>query len=319
MKYLIAIVFLLIHTNSFAQAEARVAIGLNSNEVNIGDKIFATIQLQFDKNKYDLHFPHINTESWQPITVLQAGAIDTLQNGNIITMKQVLSIACYDTGIVTIPPIVSVGQSLEQSAVVQISSDSTKIHIQGVLIDKNGDIKDIVKTNTKDEQLKTYAAIAILVASILAVFFILYKKKKNKFVTKPKTALEELSIIQNFTINNQLQAKEGFSKLVTITKNYFAANWQIPLLDKPSAEAIQLLQNNVHASTFIGNLKNIFLQADAIKFAKQTATQQQYTEAWQQCFSCITTLEKTRLQLIEKQKNIQKATTQFKTNKKKNQ
>jgi hypothetical protein len=301
MKYFILIGFLVLQIQSFAQAEANVAIGLTSNEIKIGDQLYATIQLQFDKSVYDLQFPRILPEIWQPLQIVKTSAIDTSQEGNMVTMKQVLTITCFDTGIITLAPLVSVGQITTQSTVVEIASDSIKIHVQGVLIDKNGDIKDIVLVSSRDEMLKSYAAIAIIALSIFIVFFVLWKNKKRTSANqvKIKTALQQLELIQNNSNQNQQESKDNFSELVAITKQYFATKWNIAVLDKPSAEGIYLLSNHIDTQQFAPVMEKVWKLADAIKFAKQQATLPQYQEAWQYCFDSITSLENTRLKKLE--------------------
>jgi hypothetical protein len=292
------IIFICCGIAIYAQ-DVQFSVGVDSNEVLIGDVIHLTVKLSYPTEKYALIFPNINEMFTSPFKIIEQGKIDTTESSRYTTMQQTTTIASYDSGLYMLPKLHVNGLRTDADSSIDIIADSLLIRVSEVPININGDIKDIVDAQTISERWKKIGIIsAVILLVLLIIGLIIYwwiekrKLQKNKPINVYDVVMKRMKAIENNSPNNIDEAKEYYSTITDSIKYYIQQRWQMPIRDKTSMETIRLLQEHKHTLQIVPALQNIFSLADMVKFAKMDSSASQNKKNYTNAINIIQVLEK---------------------------
>jgi hypothetical protein len=292
------IIFICCGIAIYAQ-DVQFSVGVDSNEVLIGDVIHLTVKLSYPTEKYALIFPNINEMFTSPFKIIEQGKIDTTESSRYTTMQQTTTIASYDSGLYMLPKLHVNGLRTDADSSIDIIADSLLIRVSEVPININGDIKDIVDAKIISERWEKIGIIsAVILLVLLIIGLIIYwwiekrKLQKNKPINVYDVVMKRMKAIENNSPNNIDEAKEYYSTITDSIKYYIKQRWQMPIRDKTSMETIRLLQEYKYTLQIVPALQNIFSLADMVKFAKMDSSASQNKENYTNAINIIQVLEK---------------------------
>ncbi|MCX8470939.1 MAG: hypothetical protein ORN55_04110 [Chitinophagaceae bacterium] len=292
------IIFICCGIAIYAQ-DVQFSVGVDSNEVLIGDVIHLTVKLSYPTEKYALIFPNINEMFTSPFKIIEQGKIDTTEGSRYTTMQQTTTIASYDSGLYMLPKLHVNGLRTDADSSIDIIADSLLIRVSEVPININGDIKDIIDTQTISERWKKIGIISAMILLVLLIIgLIIYwwiekrKLQKNKPINVYDVVMKRMKAIENNLPNNIDEAKEYYSTITDSIKYYIQQRWKMPITDKTSMETIRLLQEHKHTLQIVPALQNIFSLADMVKFAKMESSASQNKENYSNAINIIQVIEK---------------------------
>ena len=279
--------------------DVQFSVGVDSNEVLIGDVIHLTVKLSYPTEKYALIFPNINEMFTSPFKIIEQGKIDTTESSRYTTMQQTTTIASYDSGLYMLPKLHVNGLRTDADSSIDIIADSLLIRVSEVPININGDIKDIVDAKIISERWEKIGIIsAVILLVLLIIGLIIYwwiekrKLQKNKPINVYDVVMKRMKAIENNSPNNIDEAKEYYSTITDSIKYYIQQRWQMPIRDKTSMETIRLLQEHKHTLQIVPALQNIFSLADMVKFAKMDSSASQNKKNYTNAINIIQVIEK---------------------------
>jgi hypothetical protein len=296
-KIIFYILFSFASTQLFAQ-EIEFTVGVDSNEVLIGDYINVTTILKYPTEKYSLIFPNINEAYTTPFKIITQSKIDTIESSRYTTLQQTTTIASYDSGLYKLDKLHVNGFQTDADSAIDIASDSILIRVSEVAVNIDGDIKDIISAEKKSTLWRNIIiTFCILLFLSIAIYFI-YKYKNHKKIPiaeKQMDAYEyantQLQQIKNATPLTLLDSKNYYSTITDSLKYYIQHRYNITVLDKTSDETIDAFRNDKKMQQFVADTQQIFGVADMVKFAKVEATAMQNKNTWEQAYKMIQTLE----------------------------
>jgi hypothetical protein len=279
--------------------DVQFSVGVDSNEVLIGDVIHLTVKLSYPTEKYALIFPNINEMFTSPFKIIEQGKIDTTESSRYTTMQQTTTIASYDSGLYMLPKLHVNGLRTDADSSIDIIADSLLIRVSEVPININGDIKDIVDAKIISERWEKIGIIsAVILLVLLIIGLIIYwwiekrKLQKNKPINVYDVVMKRMKAIENNSPNNIDEAKEYYSTITDSIKYYIQQRWQMPIRDKTSMETIRLLQEHKYTLQIVPALQNIFSLADMVKFAKMDSSASQNKKNYTNAINIIQVIEK---------------------------
>jgi hypothetical protein len=296
IKLFIVVLCSLLHIQLFAQ-DIDARLGVDSNEVSIGDYIHLTASITYPTDQYSIIFPNINDLYITPFTIIAQSAIDTSQSARTTTLQQTTTIACYDSGLYQLPKLHINGFNTDNDSAIDISTDSLYIKVNAVPVNINGDIKDIfVPKQSTQYWIPITIALSVFTVLFFTIYFAVkylarYKKRATPLIDPFKKTMETLHNLQQTSITNQEQAKQYYSTITDVCKYYLHTRLHVPVLDKTTIQISEVLKSNLATASIAANITNVFQLADLVKFAKQSTTSVQNADALQQSITVIQTLE----------------------------
>jgi hypothetical protein len=298
---------------SVAAQEVSLQVGVDSNDVLIGDQIHLTVRLSFPSDQYALMFPNVNEMYTSPFKIIAQSPIDTTESARFTTYKQTTTIAAYDSGFFLLPKIYANGFNTTADSAVSIVGDSIFIHVAEVMINKDGDIKDIIESKNNE---KLFRKIAIIIASVILLLLLAHVIYRLVMAQRKKIALQktdpfmlcmqQLNAAKQLPINTSEQQKIFFTQVTDAYKLYMQKRIGLSVVDKTSEETIALIQQNKSTVTVAPQAQSLFALADMIKFAKSSTSPEQCQQAIAQSIGSVQTLENNyqqqQKQLAEMQK-----------------
>lgn len=211
------------------------------------------------------------------LEVVDSSKVDTINNALI----QKYTITGFDSGAFYIP---------QQQIYIKNQAyltDSILINVATVAIDttkiKKYPIKSIKKEPYVFDDFKLYIYLliaALIITGFWIYWFVIRKKKEEE--EKPTyialapydEAMYKLNELDEKLLWQNNKIKEYYSELTDIIRNYIERELKVPALDKTSDEIIETLNDFYEANTIntskenIKRLKDLFQEADLVKFAK---------------------------------------------------
>jgi hypothetical protein len=296
-KIFFYILFITASTQLFAQ-DIEFNLGVDSNEVLIGDQIHVTVLLKYPSDKYSLIFPNINEAYTEPFKIIEQSKIDTIESSRYTTLKQITTIASYDSGLYQLNKLHVYGFKTDADSAIDVVSDSILIKVSDVVVNINGDIKDIVKAEKKSTLLKNILiAVGCLILIIAVYYFIkkyLQSRKKpieEKQIDTYQYVNTQLQKIKSVTLSTNLETKNYYSTLSELLKYYVQHRYQLLVLDKTSDETITAIQQESKTKDIVADAQRVLQIADMVKFAKVLPTDMQNKNSWEQTNAIVQNLE----------------------------
>ncbi|NVJ88085.1 MAG: hypothetical protein HWD82_01400 [Flavobacteriaceae bacterium] len=263
-------ILLLISTFAFGQ-NPKVKAQVETSQIRIGEQFSYRISVNEVNN---VILPKLQL---QGLEIIDSAKVDTLQN--MLIQKYIIT--GFDSGAFYIPQqqvFIKNQAYLTDSLLINVATvpvDTTKI--------KKYPIKSIKKEPYVFDDFKIYIYILLAALAIIGFWiywFVIRKRKMEEDtptyrVLKPyEEAMFKLSELDKKLLWQNNKVKEYYSELTEIIRNYIERELKIPALEKTSDEIIEVLEDFNQAKTIntskenIQKLKDLFTEADLVKFAK---------------------------------------------------
>lgn len=276
--YIIVIIFINLSSNlSATQPSVVLRATVDKNKITIGDRIVYRVELKYNP-KIKIAFPNIAGQ-------LSAFEIKDykIEGPNKIWWKMFLRqrylISTFTTGEYTIPPV-TVDYWDEKGEKKQISSDKIAVFVESVKpkpTDKE-DIRDIKSPVYLYHSFWFYFFLIFIPFLAGAAFlgYRYYRQRKALDILKENTpsrppeeiARERLAKLKELNLPAQARVKEYYIILSEIVRQYLAARFRIPVIDRTTNELyLEMRETNIDKK-HCQSVKSFLEQCDLVKFAK---------------------------------------------------
>ena len=268
------------------QAQITPVVSSSKNKILIGEPLLLTFELKAIERNASVQW--LFPDSVAHFEMMQYDTSDVL--------KRELTITSWDSGAwnfegvkVTVPSNVTGKPVMLAFApvTIQVEYDTTG---KAVL----NDIKPIMEAEQTGERWIAYLVVAVAVLSLLLLIYLFRKwkqKKANLAGFEPSlSAWEEfekaIRQLQKASLSTQQEQKEFFSQLSAITRRYAECTLQQPYTKYTTDET------QFHLAASAGRdeanaIVQVFRLADAVKFAKFAAPEQECIAALHRVFTAI--------------------------------
>lgn len=265
----------IIGTSNAQQLKAR----LDSTKIKLGGQAHLDIQMTIS-NQSKYLFPSFADTLAGGIELVGMPQIDTLKNENgKLTVRQMLTLTSFTPGSHQVPKLKVLVSNGSQTDT--LLTESFPFEVASVKVDTTQAIRDIKKPIDTPFQWSEYAdwikyiLIAWLLAGLIALVFLLYKRRKkipmfNKKVDPPYVvALSKLAQVQEVKIWQQGKHKEYHSEITDTLRQYLEEAFNLPAMEKTSDEILQIIRHSgMFSSELQDRMRVILTTADFAKFAK---------------------------------------------------
>ena len=262
--------------SSLSLCAQEISNTVDTTNIRIGEQIIYKINIKTD-SLGTIRFPE--SKDFLPFEVINESKLDTNSLDKKYIISKQFALTHFDSGVFYIPaPKI---QFLDR----EVRLDSFRIKINSVVIDttKQGlyGIKPIMKSKTQVDFL--YWLYVILALSLIA-FFIYYRnqifsffkihKLEVEYFTPYEKAIKELSEIKKLRYDSNIDAKNYYSNLTFVVRNFLnqkIINNALECTTKELIIRLNLLKSSKKynlSNPTIKNIENIFSRADLVKFAK---------------------------------------------------
>ncbi|MGY0407203.1 MAG: BatD family protein [Polaribacter sp.] len=270
MSKLVCFLFLLISSIGFAQ-NPMVKAEIDTTNIRIGEQFQLKLSVNETQNVI------ISKLRLKGLEVVDSTKTDTLKNKLI--RKYILT--GFDSGAFYIP---------QQQIYIKNQAyltDSLLVNVATVAIDttkvKKFPIKSIKKEPYQFDDFKIYVYLFIGILVIIGFwiyFFVIRKRKMEEDIPSYRTlppyeeAIYRLNELDEKLLWQNNKVKEYYSELTEIVRGYIERELKIPALENTTDEVLEMLKAFKDAETIqtsqetIDTLKNLFIEADLVKFAK---------------------------------------------------
>ena len=136
-----------------------------------------------------------------------------------------------------------------------------------------------------------YLSSMLLVLTLLLVFawfFIQwYRRKMATPLTAWEIALNHINQLQAKNYQTKESGKQCYFIMTNVVKTYLISRYHYPLRGKTDEEMITYLEKNVHQRFIADNVKKLINGCEYIKFANESAMQEQIIEHLSLCDAMI--------------------------------
>ncbi|WP_196886989.1 hypothetical protein [Aureivirga sp. CE67] len=277
-KYLLHIALFLVCFVGFSQQDYKIETKTDTENIRIGEQFHYEVSVEASE-KAD--FP-ATLENLNKVEVLESFDVDTI---NERLVKKYL-LTSFDSGRYVIP---------RQKILLNnkpFYTDSLFIEVATVAVDttkqKLYPSKGIFFQEEVDVPNNNYIwwIVGVMVIILIALFIISTRKRRkekySEIVLPPlEEAIEKLKVLDVSKVNTQEEAKEYYSMLTEIVRNYIGRDVKIPTLEVTSDELITLLSLHNKSENLgipketIEGLRKFLQNADLVKFAKSRPLQEE--------------------------------------------
>ena len=262
--------------SSLSLCAQEISNTVDTTNIRIGEQIIYKINIKTD-SLGTIRFPE--SKDFLPFEVINESKLDTNSLDKKYIISKQFALTHFDSGVFYIPaPKI---QFLDR----EVRLDSFRIKINSVVIDttKQGlyGIKPIMKSKTQVDFL--YWLYVILALSLIT-FCIYYRnqifsffkihKLEVEYFTPYEKAIKELSEIKKLRYDSNIDAKNYYSNLTFVVRNFLnqkIINNALECTTKELIIRLNLLKSSKKynlSNPTIKNIDNIFSRADLVKFAK---------------------------------------------------
>lgn len=287
-KSIILALILLISGNLVAQ-DFSAWVQLDTFQIEIGDQVYMKLNL-VQKENLKVDFPKFKNQIIDGIDIVSITGIDTLskEKGKVFLRQNIL-ITAFDDSLYNIPPLAFIS-GRDTIYTKTLSLDVQKISIDSALLSKLDttemlpifDVKAPINTPWTFKEFWQYygwyiMAFLLALALFFAIRYFIKRHKENKPLfkaEKPKEpahliALGKLDKLKEKKLWQSNRAKEYYSELTFILREYLENRYNISALERTSHELIELLKHsNLVDKERIEEFRQIFNLGDLAKFAK---------------------------------------------------
>ncbi len=272
-KGLLFIVVLLFAFGAQLKAQTVIA-SVDTNQILIGEQFTLTIVVD-DPNGEMGNWP-IAGDTINKFEIINAGPVDS----NNAQLRQEIILTLFDSGYYVIEPIPFVFEDKE------LKTEPITIQVNTIVVDAEADIMDIKAPIQAPFNIWDYwiiiaiaMGVALLIATTIFVYSWLTSAEEEKVVEPPKPlilpfdkAIKALSIIQEERAWDTEKPKQYYIRLTNVIREYLEEEYQIPAMEFTTDETLSATKTLKITEAEREDLKQLFTQADLVKFAKAKPT-----------------------------------------------
>ena len=298
---------LLASSKSFCQ-DALINASVDKKEILIGEQLKIKVTVSFPAGKFisvmtDLpdsleHFEVVNKSKQE----------EEITNNKLSGITQGFTLTSFDSGKWVIPPVKLSLLQAGSNVPVMFYTDSFPISVSYSLSDTTSQLKDIKPVRGVEVKFPVWywvAAGLILLAIIVSAVWFYRRWKKSKLkpeatVFKPKLspfeeAMQEIENLKKTSKSNQAEIKVFYTRLTDVIKRYLSRKDNELYANATSGDLLILLsQKGINRDVFSKAASSLRL-ADAVKFAKYTASVDECNESLQSIRQTISVTEEVLL------------------------
>jgi hypothetical protein len=263
-----------------AQSPVTVEARIDSTQILIGDQANIDLSVSLDAGKRALFPTYPGDTLVSGVEIVDISQPDTayLNNGKRMEVKQRYTITSFDGGLYYLPPmevrVDSVAYRSTQSLALQVFD----IQVDTVNVDHFAGPKGVMKPPfVWSDWYGVLTCLCLhLPFSLLLLFLIKHIMDNKPIIRKVKVtpkvpphtlAMKEIERIKSEKLAQREEAKAYYTELTDALRTYIKERFGFNALEMTSGEIIeQLLRLKDEAA--IADLKELFLTADLVKFAK---------------------------------------------------
>lgn len=280
-KYIIClIVFIAIcPTNMIAQS-VTVDATIDSLQILIGEQAKVKLQVSVDADKHTI-FPVYTDTLVAGVEIIETARPDTqlLNDGRRALITQEYTITSFDSALYYLPPmVVTVDNKPYRSKALALKVYS--MPVDTLHPDQFFGPKTVMKAPFVWEDWYVASACVLFFIPLLLLLIYLVKRIRDdkpiirRIKVEPKLPAHEQAMIEINRIKGEKAWQKGLSKeyyteLTEAIRTYIKERFEFNALEMTSAEIINKLLE-IKDKDAISDLKNLFLTADLVKFAKHT-------------------------------------------------
>lgn len=283
-------VLIILTTYSSRAQDATVNARIDAAQIVIGDQVKLFLETKHNQKQERLIWAVI-PDTFNQLEVIERGKIDTLVQGDMVTLKQRVLVTGFDSGVFVIPSF-SFTAIPNTGTQYLIKTDSFPVLVQTVPVDTTQPfkpIKDIIRVQTSWLDYIWYIA-GSLVFIILVVAVIIYFTRNRKtaapivIATGPVETLDEKTLrlikeLEDKQLWEQRQVKEYYIELTDILRTYIELRFKAPALELTTDEMLQQARRHKEMVKHLDLLRAILETADLAKFAKAQPLPQEHIDA----------------------------------------
>lgn len=265
--------------------EIKVAAKIDSNLIRIGEQVQLklTVSYRGDKGDLKIQWPTLTDTIVDKVEIVNISKIDTTipdrnEPLNFVQLQKI-TITSFDSGFYALPPFKFF---VNGDTAHPYETDALLLQVNNVPVDTTQAIKDIKPPLYEPFSWRelipyTYWVIGVIAAILAIVYFV--KKltaKKTVFVKKtaPKIpphilALDELKKLREEKLWQEGRIKQYHSRVTDILRLYIEGRFKIQALEQTSDEIMASFKSVLIDEESKSKIKQIFLLADLVKFAKE--------------------------------------------------
>jgi len=298
LKAILIVLLCLVGALPISAQEVKVNTAVDKKEILIGDHISYINELTFDPQKFRIQLPRVQ-DTFQHFELVERKKLDSSAQQNVLALKQESILTNYDSGVWTIPAYTFTVTPLDGSSSYEIQSKPIDIQVNTIAVDTSKAIMPIYEIIEADQSWwdawKVYilGALGLLLLAILIYF--LYKKLKNrnkqpkeaqqKYIAPWDAAHNALQKLIAKELWTQEEEKQHHTRLTDIVRTYIEDTLDLDCFEKTSQEIITDVKKSLQKKKYKGRqqelerLRNIFLTADLVKFAKSKPTELEHEKS----------------------------------------
>lgn len=273
------ILLLLFNISHRATAQVvTVEAQIDSLQILIGEQAKIQLQVAMD-SKQKASFPHFTDTIIKGIELIEASKIDTqyLNNKQRLLLTQEYTITSFDSALYYLPPLsVMVDDKEYKSKALALKVYS--IPVDTLNPDQFFGQKAIMKVPFSWEDWQGVIGHSLLAIPLLALLvYLIIRIRDNKPIIRkvkvePKLpphilAMQSIEKVKEEKIWQKGQSKEYYTELTDIIRAYIKERFGFNALEMTSSEIIDRLLE-IKGKDDLNQLKDLFLTADLVKFAK---------------------------------------------------
>jgi hypothetical protein len=290
---LTALLLLSVSTVEAQRASAHATI--QPTEILIGEQALINVKVISPKDK-TISFPVYESEIVPGIEVITMLPPDTLIENNVMTLNFKYVVTSFDSTLYHIPyiPVFDGTDTIfSNSFGLKVTSpdlsDSTLSYLEKMNRGETDsiDFEQLQLYDIKPVQKAPFVwtdylwilwivlGVALLIALIGLIIYLILKKKKKGYIFKPPVvqpahvrALKDLDKLKAEKLWLQGREKEFYSKLTDILRHYIYEREGINAMEMTTGEILNEVRKLEEVDSVYNNLKQILTTSDLVKFAK---------------------------------------------------
>jgi hypothetical protein len=271
-------ILLLSSINISSAQEITARASTDKVRYQVGDYINYTITVHCDKG-FKIYPPALVTDSLKNVSLIQKEKpVQEEENGKVnVTFKYILS--GYDSSGVNIPPVMVPYQASNDSTTRFAFTNGLSFIVSTLKVNPQGEIKDVkppMKILLNWKLILFWSLIGLFIAGILLYVYLQHRKRKGKLGPEEKVAalpshviaLNALHELEQRKLWQKGMVKEYHSTITEIIRRYFEDRFEMPAMELPTSEAVELLRRNRETEPILEITHDFLSNADMVKFAK---------------------------------------------------
>ncbi|MEO6169017.1 MAG: hypothetical protein ABIO46_04140 [Chitinophagales bacterium] len=277
MVVMVSFPFLLLHAQPI-----RITATLDSTNYLIGDWIRIQISAAHSGNTKMLwNYPQmIRSENFEK---LSESAIDSIQQKDFLTENKIITVTTFDTGVLSIPPIICYFQ--QNGSTDSAITAALSVYVSTVKTDTSAAARSIkppfeIPVPGRSVWWYVIPLVSFVIIALAGWYFLVEKRSRRKLIiTKPgdlrlphEKAFDSIRELEELKPWEQNQVKDYYVKITQVLREYIETGLDLPALENTTQEIIASLQSRSLDKGLLQQLNYDLSMADLVKFAKEQPT-----------------------------------------------